>query len=245
LSASDKKRYNRIFFALLASCSAFFGIGLLTWYLISLFYQTVLAPFNRGLISLGVATGSSIIAAVIVYFIFWLKDVNAFGNKIVIKGTRVNGDDFRKKVESNILTISFFQDGLSQVDLSPLKNCLFLQKLYLNNNHFSEINLTSLRECDQLQVLKLSDNQFSKINLTPLSECKELEELYLENNPLSKVDISPLRVCYLFTKLSLDSSTKILWEGPPVSSDDLPKGLEEYQAQIKKAGGLKIPKKNQ
>jgi hypothetical protein len=240
LSSTDKKRYNRIFLALFAFCSAFFGIGLLTWYLITLIYQTVLTPFNRGLISLAVATGSAIIAAVIVYFIYWLKAVEGIGNTIVIKGQTIDGKDFRKKVETNIQAISFFQDNLSRVNLSPLQNCRFLQKLYLNNNHLSEIDLTPLEKCTKLQLLNLSNNQFSEINLEPLYECKDLKELSLENNPLLEVDISPLRVCYLFQKLSIDSTTRILWNAPTLLSNDLPKGLEEFQEQIKKAGGLQI-----
>jgi len=85
-------------------------------------------------------------------------------------------------------------------DLTALKYCTCLTRLYLYNNQIDDIspitNLTSLRE------LYLSGNQISDISA--LANLTSLRELYLSGNQIS--DISPLANLTSLTELNLSGN---------------------------------------
>jgi len=146
---------------------------------------------------------------------------------IPIIGTLIDGSTFSMDVPEESKEVDLGNYSLIKIDLSPLKKCTKLRKLWLYGNELSEIDLSPLNHCHQLTELSLSknilkavdlsfadscpkltrlwiySNNLSKIDLTPLSNCKNLKKIWLDNNNFKELDLSPLKSCKKLHEVTL------------------------------------------
>ena len=106
-------------------------------------------------------------------------------------------------VETEIEKIDLSSREITNIDLSPLKECVNLEEINLYNNNLQTIDLSPLPAVSNLTKLNLSKNQIETIDLGPLSKCSKLKELDLKINQLRAIDLSPLRECPQLERLYL------------------------------------------
>lgn len=66
------------------------------------------------------------------------------------------------------------------MDLTPLRHCLELVELHLENNQLSEVDLTPLNNCPGLIDLNLDNNRLTEVDLTPLQQSNDLWGLVID-----------------------------------------------------------------
>ena len=83
--------------------------------------------------------------------------------------------DLSPLANSELLSLSLDENGLSTIDLSPIASCKNLKRVDLGKNNLESIDLTALSECTKLRYLNLGKNPMKRVDVTPLFSCKELE----------------------------------------------------------------------
>ncbi len=119
-----------------------------------------------------------------------------------VKSKTIDVEDFTQGGSVEKLDLS--NRGITEIDLSPLGNCLSLRSLNLGFNKLRAIDLSPLSTCTQLEDIMLDDNQLESIDLTPLADCQNLTGLGLFENRLEFIDLEPLKNCKNFRELGLD-----------------------------------------
>ncbi len=128
--------------------------------------------------------------------------------------------------------ISITHNPLSELDFSPLEQCLSIEKFRINNTNLREIDLEFLRAqpvynitidmnmieeidlspiafCTQLVHLSIGFNNIRKINLEPLKYLKNLRHLFLWGNQYTEIDLSSLKELSNLETLSFGSYRKM------------------------------------
>ncbi len=127
-----------------------------------------------------------------------------------------------KRISDADTSITLVDEGIRDIDLSPLSECTQLVRLDLSSNSLESIDLTPLSSCTQLEDLDLSSNSLESIDLSPLSECTQLVRLDLSSNSLESIDLTPLSKCSHRVELRVDESVRLVAEGAFVSVRRVP-----------------------
>ncbi len=107
--------------------------------------------------------------------------------------TEINLTELQNCPYLEVLNLS--HHNLSKVELPSLQTFKYLKEVNISSNNLTEIDLTFLQDCSNLQILNLARNNLTKIDLTPLWNCKKLTDIDLSGNKLSEIGLEPLKEC--------------------------------------------------
>ncbi len=102
--------------------------------------------------------------------------------EIKIRYVTVRGREKVVTVDDKATSIDLMDEGIRNIDLSPLSECSKLQELSLSGNRLESIDLSPLSECSQLQGLSLLGNRLESIDLSPLSKYSQRIYLSLDDS---------------------------------------------------------------
>ncbi|MFW9990472.1 MAG: hypothetical protein ACFFD4_00290 [Candidatus Odinarchaeota archaeon] len=150
---------------------------------------------------------------------------------MTIIGKRTNGTVLEKNtsIKEKILDLSGLK--LVSLDLSPLAECIILNKLFLGDNQLVSLDLSPLAACKELVALSLQNNHLESLDLSPLAACTKLVTLSLQNNHLESLDLSPLAACKALTHLSTDPEIQLLINRE-LLKELLPRPIEVLRPQL-------------
>ena len=97
------------------------------------------------------------------------------------------------RVSDGTTAIDLTGKGIAAINLSPVRMCVALTRLLLNENELSILDLSPLTACPLLTVLALKKNKLQSIDLSPLRDLTQIQAIDLRGNQLTALDLSPIR----------------------------------------------------
>lgn len=117
------------------------------------------------------------------------------------------------RVSDGATSIDLSGKGIAAINLSPIRMCMVLTRLLLNENELSTLDLSPLASCRPLTVLALKRNKLQSLDLSPLKELTQIQAIDLRENQLIALDLSPLR-----NHMALQ---KVFFAGNPLAEFDI------------------------
>ena len=98
-----------------------------------------------------------------------------------------------QKIKYNVISLKINNKGLSDADLSQIKNFENLEKLNLDQTSISDKGIKELVQLKNLKQLNLYDTNISDESIDALSSIKTLKVLYLWKTNISESGIEKLK----------------------------------------------------
>ena len=136
-------------------------------------------------------------------------------------------------VSCNMLRVLIFGNNLESLNLAPLANHTYLQRLSLYELKTNQIELAPLSSCEKLDELGIWIETPIELDLAPLSKCKNLRKLSFSGKGIRALDITPLFSCNNLEKLGFSYNTEIsLMACKECKTIPHPPALEEVRDRI-------------